>query len=618
MVAVLVGFMGAGKTTVGHIVAERLGQPFVDSDVLIEQRLGRSIRDIFVSEGETYFRELEHATVAELVRGEEAVIALGGGAVEDPRTRAVLRNARVIYLRVGYDEAMSRVGGDAYRPMLHRPDLDGLYKKRLPVYEDLSVLTIDTDGRRPDAVAREVLAELTRLPTLPPNSSSVFVTPVGGTYYAHIGRGLTGHVGALLPDLPEVERGLIIESADDKAVAGRVAEGLEAAGIPVDRVPLPDTQASKTFQAAEYLANEFAARALHRDDLVIAVGGEAIGDIAGFAAATFNRGMRLALVPTTLAAQADSAVGGKNAINLGLGRNLVGTIHQPVVVISDIEVACGNADRGFKAGLAEIAKHALISPSDLLGYLQGARAKIVNRDPDAVCAAATRSVEIKADIVSRDERERGDRLFLNYGHTFAHAIELVRDSAADDQGESVAVGMMAAAYLSFRQGRIPASVVDQHRQLIAGLGLPVSGEFNLQDLQQAWMRDKKYRHGTRFVVLNALGRPESGVTADDATLTQVLQDLATSKSLSRTVPPDSPSPIPHPRPKPPSHVITARSAGAHHPRPTAWIVVYIRMYTTIHDRRLPRRTLTRPDQANARSGSSMGAPVSRLARVDMV
>jgi shikimate kinase / 3-dehydroquinate synthase len=229
MVAVLVGFMGAGKTTVGHILAERLGQPFVDSDVLIEQRLGRSIRDIFRTEGEAYFRDLEHTTVAELVRGEESVIALGGGAVEDPRTRAVLRNARVIYLRVDYKEALARVQGDEYRPMLHRPDLDEVYRRRLPVYENLSVLTIDTDGRRPDAIAREVLAELTRLPTLPPSSSSVFVTPVGGTYYAHVGRGLTGHVGSLLSALPEVERGLIIESTADEAVAARVAEGFESA-----------------------------------------------------------------------------------------------------------------------------------------------------------------------------------------------------------------------------------------------------------------------------------------------------------------------------------------------------------------------------------------------------
>ena len=155
-------------------------------------------------------------------------------------------------------------------------------------------------------------------------------------------------------------------------------------------------------------------------------------------------------------------------------------------------------------------------------------------------------MEIKADIVSRDEREQGDRLFLNYGHTFAHAIELVRDSTADDQGEAVALGMMAAAYLAFRQGRIPASVVDQHRQLIAGLGLPVRGEFKLQDLQHAWMRDKKYRHGVRFVVLNALGRPESGVTADEATLEQVLSDLAEATTLiCRTVTlHDAPGPFP--------------------------------------------------------------------------
>jgi shikimate kinase / 3-dehydroquinate synthase len=162
MVVVLVGFMGAGKTTVGHILAERLGQPFIDSDVLIEQRAGRDIQDIFVTEGEAYFRELEHVTVAGLVRGQDAVISLGGGAVEDPRTRAVLRDARVVYLRVGYEEAMSRVRADERRPMLSRPDIGEVYKRRLPAYEDVSALIIDTDGRRPDAIARDVLAGLTR------------------------------------------------------------------------------------------------------------------------------------------------------------------------------------------------------------------------------------------------------------------------------------------------------------------------------------------------------------------------------------------------------------------------------------------------------------------------
>jgi shikimate kinase len=160
MVVVLVGFMGAGKTTVGHIMAERLGLPFVDSDVLIEQRDGRAIRDIFTAEGEPWFRQLEHDTVAGLVRGPEAVIALGGGAVEDPRTQAVLRNVQVVYLRVGWDQAMIRVKTDEFRPMLHRPDLAEVYKRRLRGYEDVSVLTVDTDGRLPDVVAEEALAGL--------------------------------------------------------------------------------------------------------------------------------------------------------------------------------------------------------------------------------------------------------------------------------------------------------------------------------------------------------------------------------------------------------------------------------------------------------------------------
>jgi shikimate kinase / 3-dehydroquinate synthase len=150
----------------------------------------------------------------------------------------------------------------------------------------------------------------------------------------------------------------------------------------------------------------------------------------------------------------------------------------------------------------------------------------VHRDPDAVRRVTPRSIEIKADIGSRDEREQGDRVVLNYGHTFAHAIELIRGLASDDQGEAVALGMMAAAHPSFRQGRISSAVVDQHRQLISGLGLPTQGEFRLRDMEQAWMRDQKYRHGVRFVVLNGLGRPGGAVTADTATLDGALRDLA--------------------------------------------------------------------------------------------
>ena len=163
MTVVLVGFMGAGKTTVGRILAERLGLPFVDSDVLIEERQGRPIKDIFETEGEEFFRELEHRTVADLLHGQDAVVALGGGAVRDARTQAVLREARVVYLRVSYDEALERVQDDAFRPMLRRPDLAAVYEARTSVYEDASAVTVDTDGRHPDEVARTVLERLATL-----------------------------------------------------------------------------------------------------------------------------------------------------------------------------------------------------------------------------------------------------------------------------------------------------------------------------------------------------------------------------------------------------------------------------------------------------------------------
>ena len=159
---VLVGFMGAGKTTVGHLLSERLGLPFVDSDLVIEQHAGRPVPQIFAEDGEPAFRALEHEVIADLLDGPDLVLALGGGAAEHPGTRERLATAQVVYLEVGYAEAMLRVGSDECRPMLLRPDLDTVYRRRLGVYREVATLTVATDGRRPEAVSQDVLARLVR------------------------------------------------------------------------------------------------------------------------------------------------------------------------------------------------------------------------------------------------------------------------------------------------------------------------------------------------------------------------------------------------------------------------------------------------------------------------
>ncbi|HEY1625996.1 MAG TPA: bifunctional shikimate kinase/3-dehydroquinate synthase [Streptosporangiaceae bacterium] len=529
---VLVGFMGAGKTTVGRLLADKLGLPFLDSDVVIEQRAGRTVREIFAEDGETAFRALEHKIVADLIEGPDVVLALGGGAPEHPATRALLSGGpSVVYLQVGYAQAMARVAGDEYRPMLHRPGLDDLYQRRLDVYGDVATLTIATDGRRPHAVANDVVEHLVRAPRVPAGTSTILVSCTGGTYNVHVGTGLLAQAGGLLPELPYTRTAVLITGLRHRSEADQVAQSLgRSRDLTVHLIEVPERQAAKDLAAVGSVSGQLAELAVHKDDLIVGVGGEVVCDIAGFVASTYNRGMPLALVPVTLAAQADSAVGGKASLNLPQGRNLLGTVHQPVAVLADVTTAQPGHDE-YRAGLAEAVKHALISGGALVRVLAEHADVLRDKgDPDVLASVVTRSVQVKADIVGRDEREHGDRLHLNYGHTFGHAIEQL--GAVDgfpggtDDGEATSIGMMAAAYLARRQGRIGDDVVDLHRSLLSGLGLPVTASLDLDRLRKAWLRDKKYRDGIRFVVLNGLGRPEAGVLASGDDLSAALRDLA--------------------------------------------------------------------------------------------
>jgi shikimate kinase / 3-dehydroquinate synthase len=525
-VIVLVGFMGAGKTTVGHMLAEKLGLPFVDSDLIIESRTGRSVREIFAADGEPAFRELEHEITAELLRGQDAVLALGGGGVEHPATQGALRGSQVVYLKVGYDEAMMRVAHDEYRPMLRAPDLQAIFERRLGIYQSVATQTVATDGRRPEAVCLDIIERLVQLPSAPAGTTSVLVACTGGTYNVHVGAGLLPDLDRLLPPLPHARTAVLLAAGHDGDAVRAATGALARRGLDVRWIEVPDRQQSKDLGTVAGVAGQLADLAVHKDDLIVGVGGEVIGDIAGFVASTYNRGMPLVLLPTTLAAQADAAVGGKASLNLPQGRNLVGTVHQPVAVVADVSLAAQRRSREYRAGLAEIVKHALIDGPGLVTLVADRARGLRDADVTTLADVVARSVMVKAEIVSNDEREQGSRLHLNYGHTFGHAIEQVRGPDSGDDGEAIAVGMMAAAYLARRQRRISDDLVGLHRSLLHDLGLPTEGSFDLAALQDAWLRDKKYQHGARFVVLNGLGRPEAGIPADEASLTAVLADLA--------------------------------------------------------------------------------------------
>ena len=303
-----------------------------------------------------------------------------------------------------------------------------------------------------------------------------------------------------------------------------LAGGLRAAGVDPVHLPVPEGEPAKTLATAEALYHHLAAREARRDDLVVALGGGAVGDLAGFVAATYLRGMRVVQVPTTLLAQVDAAVGGKTAVNLPEGKNLVGAFHQPAGVIADVATLSTLPDRVFRSGLAEVAKYALTVDPTLLDLLEGSRDAVVAREPAVLEEVVARCVRAKAAMVARDERDAGPRLVLNYGHTVGHALERLDDFAGRTHGEAVAAGMVVAARLAEGTGVAPPGLVAGHVRLLASLGLPTGEPFPVAERVLAAIdMDKKRRRGHRFVLLEAVGRPRVVEDVPEAAIRAALE-----------------------------------------------------------------------------------------------
>ncbi len=341
--------------------------------------------------------------------------------------------------------------------------------------------------------------------------SRVFVPLGERSYTIEIG---TGNLGRLTPLV--VERGathvvVITDEHVEDPHAADIAASLAEEHLDVDLIVIESGETSKSLDTARELWEKLLDLGADRKTFVAAVGGGVIGDLAGFVAATFARGLPLVQVPTTLLAQVDSSVGGKVGVNLPGAKNMVGAFWQPAAVLIDTDVLATLPDREYRAGLAEVVKYGVILDADFFGWLESQAVELNRRDATALRHVIARSCELKAWVVSQDEHERsGLRAVLNYGHTFCHAFEALTGYSQLLHGEGVAMGMLCASRLAQRLGRIDASVTRRQQRLLETLGLPVEPpQLDPEQVIRAMSHDKKVEHGRlRFVLPSRLGHVE--------------------------------------------------------------------------------------------------------------
>jgi len=327
------------------------------------------------------------------------------------------------------------------------------------------------------------------------------------SYPIHVGTGLIERPDLIAPALDRGKAAVVTNTTVAPLYLERLAGVLVRQGFEVVRIVLADGEEHKNWRSLDSIFGTLLEHRCGRDCTLIALGGGVVGDLAGFAAATYQRGVQYIQVPTTLLAQVDSSVGGKTAINHPLGKNMIGAFHQPRLVISDMDTLKTLPERELRAGLAEVIKHGLIRDAAFFGWLEENIEPLLARDPDALSHAVIRSVQIKAEIVGQDERESGLRQLLNFGHTFGHAIEAGLGYGVWLHGEAVAAGMVMAADLSRRLGSLSEADADRIRTLLGRAGLPVAASaIGARRMQQLMSVDKKARAGrVPFVVLERLG-----------------------------------------------------------------------------------------------------------------
>ncbi|GAA0401823.1 hypothetical protein GCM10009094_02360 [Massilia aurea] len=521
----LVGLMGAGKTTIGRLLARKLNRRFVDADHEIEARTGATIPWIFEIEGEACFRRREADVIRDLSAQQGLVLATGGGAVLDPKSRALLaERGTVIYLRASIGSILQRTAHDKNRPLLQTADprgkLEQLWTERDPLYREIADLVIDTGRPNVQSMVQTILDQLAaqenararkHARTAMNEQAHITLNVELGerSYPIEIGAGLLDDAALLARHIGGHKVAIVTNTTVAPLYLDKVAGHLRAAGRDVLEIVLPDGEEHKNWQSLNLVYDALLQHKCDRKTTLVALGGGVIGDLTGFAASSYMRGVPFVQIPTTLLAQVDSSVGGKTGINHPLGKNMIGAFYQPRAVIADTATLATLPARELSAGLAEVIKHGAILDADFFDWIEANIEPLIARDRHAIGYAIARSCEIKSDVVRKDEREGGLRAVLNFGHTFGHAIENGLGYGAWLHGEAVGCGMVMAADMSARLGLIEPAAVERVRALVRAAGLPAVapdlGEARWIELMEV---DKKNEGGEiRFILLKPLGSP---------------------------------------------------------------------------------------------------------------
>lgn len=509
----LIGFMGAGKTRAAKGIGDELGRPVADSDTEIERELGEPIAAFFERADEGAFREAEESVVLRLL-AEGNVVSLGGGAVESPRVREALGGCFTIWCRIDEELAWERASRDGARPLAReREAFAARYAARAPIYGALARAVLDSGGERTARAAARWIDSIAGIE----GSRFAWATARSGSYPVLVAKGATTAIQVV----SSPANGSAAASGRWFGIVDKTAfehHGQTLNGIS-GWVHVDGGEASKTLTEAERVLRELARQGVRRDDGIVAFGGGVIGDLAGFCAATYQRGIPVIQVPTTLVAQVDSAYGGKTGVDLPEAKNYAGVYHMPTAVITDPGYLATLPGEELAAGFAEVIKTALLAGGELWERVR----RIERLDAAEIGEVVFDCALTKIDVVAADERDGGSRQQLNLGHTIGHGIEAAAGYERYRHGEAISLGLLAALRLSGAE-ELRAEVA----ALLERTGLPtrLAPEVGTEETMQALSRDKKRTaEGIGFVLLEVPGEPKIGQAIDQAMVRTAVEEL---------------------------------------------------------------------------------------------